>query len=29
MGIESDWFGMAEGEGGETMQGGVYTELLA
>ena len=29
MGIESDWFGTPEGEGGETMQGGVYTELLA
>jgi len=29
MGIESDWFGLPEGEGGETMQGGVYEELLA
>ena len=29
MGIESDWFGTPEGGGGETMQGGVYTELLA
>jgi hypothetical protein len=29
MGIQSDWFGVAEGEGGETMQGGVYEALLA
>jgi hypothetical protein len=29
MGIESDWFGVPEGQGGETMQGGVYEELLA
>jgi hypothetical protein len=29
MGIQSDWFGVAEGAGGETMQGGVYEELLA
>lgn len=29
MGIESDWFGVAEGGGGETMQGGVYDALLA
>jgi hypothetical protein len=29
MGIESDWFGVAEGDGGETMQGGVYEDLLA
>jgi hypothetical protein len=29
MGIQSDWFGVAEGQGGETMQGGVYEELLA
>jgi hypothetical protein len=29
MGIESAWFGTPEGGGGETMQGGVYTELLA
>jgi hypothetical protein len=28
MGIESDWFGAPEGEA-ETMQGGVYEELLA
>jgi hypothetical protein len=28
MGIESDWFGVAEGSGGETMQGGVYDDLL-
>jgi hypothetical protein len=28
MGIESDWFGVAEGGGGETMQGGVYEDLL-
>jgi len=27
MGIESDWFGVKEG--GDTMQGGVYEELLA
>ena len=29
MGIESQWFGVAEGGGGETMQGGVYEALLA
>ncbi len=29
MGIESDWFGLAEGAGGESMQGGVYDQLLA
>jgi hypothetical protein len=29
MGIESDWFGVPEGQGGETMQGGVYEQLLA
>ena len=28
MGIQSDWFGVAEGQGGSTMQGGVYDELL-
>ncbi len=29
MGIESDWFGVAEGEGGTTMQRGIYEALLA
>lgn len=29
MGIASDWFGTPEGSGGETMQSGVYEELLA
>jgi hypothetical protein len=29
MGIASDWFGVEEGAGGETMQGGVYEQLLA
>ena len=29
MGIPSDWFGVEEGSGGETMQGGVYDALLA
>lgn len=29
MGIESDWFGVPQGEGGESMQGGMYEELLA
>ncbi len=29
MGIESDWFGLAEGQGGQSMQGGVYDQLLA
>lgn len=29
MGIQSEWFGAAEGEGGESMQGGVYEALLA
>jgi len=28
MGIQSDWFGVAEGAGGKTMQGGVYDALL-
>jgi len=28
MDIESDWFGVEEGAGGETMQGGVYEQLL-
>ncbi|HEY3496519.1 MAG TPA: DUF1552 domain-containing protein [Polyangiaceae bacterium] len=28
MGIESEWFGLAEGEGGETMQGGIYEGLV-
>jgi hypothetical protein len=29
MGIQSDWFGVAQGMGGTTMQGGVYDALLA
>jgi hypothetical protein len=29
MGIESDWFGLPEGQGGPTMQRGIYAELLA
>lgn len=29
MGIQSDWFGVAENGGGGTMQGGVYETLLA
>ncbi|HKO92971.1 MAG TPA: DUF1552 domain-containing protein [Polyangiaceae bacterium] len=29
MGIRSDWFGVAQGGGGQTMQGGVYDKLLA
>jgi hypothetical protein len=29
MGIQSDWFGVEQGGGGETMQGGVYESLLA
>ena len=29
MGIESDWFGVAQGGGGTTMQAGVYDALLA
>jgi hypothetical protein len=29
MGIQSDWFGVAEGMGGTTMQSGVYDLLLA
>jgi hypothetical protein len=28
MGVQSDWFGLPEGMGGATMQGGVYDELL-
>jgi hypothetical protein len=28
MGVESTWFGLPEGMGGATMQGGVYQELL-
>jgi hypothetical protein len=29
MGIQSDWFGVAQGMGGTTMQNGVYDVLLA
>lgn len=29
MGIESEWFGVAEGQGGETMQAGVFDALIA
>jgi uncharacterized protein DUF1552 len=29
MGVPSDWFGLPEGKGGPTMQGGIYGELLA
>jgi len=29
MGIPSDWFGVRQGGGGQTMQGGVYDKLLA
>ena len=29
MGVQSDWFGAAEGSGGQSMQGGVYDALLA
>jgi hypothetical protein len=29
MGIQSDWFGVAQGMGGESMQSGVYDVLLA
>jgi hypothetical protein len=29
MGIESDWFGLPQGEGAETMQPGVYEQLFA
>jgi hypothetical protein len=28
MGIQSDWFGAAEGSGGDTMQAGQYEALL-
>jgi hypothetical protein len=28
MGVHSDWFGLPQGQGGSTMQGGVYEELL-
>lgn len=28
MGVQSDWFGLPQGEGGDTMQGGVYEALL-
>ncbi|HVZ30870.1 MAG TPA: DUF1552 domain-containing protein, partial [Polyangiaceae bacterium] len=28
MGVRSDWFGLPEGKGGPTMQGGIYPELL-
>jgi hypothetical protein len=28
LGIESEWFGLPEGQGGPTMQGGIYPELL-
>jgi hypothetical protein len=29
MGIASNWFGTPQGSGGESMQGGVYEQLLA
>ncbi len=29
MGIQSDWFGVEQGQGGETMEPGVYEDLLA
>lgn len=29
MGVESTWFGVAEGAGGKTMQSGVFEQLLA
>jgi hypothetical protein len=29
MGVQSDWFGLPEGMGGATMQGGIYSQLLA
>jgi hypothetical protein len=29
MGVQSEWFGAAEGSGGDSMQGGVYDALLA
>ncbi len=29
MGVQSSWFGLPEGKGGPTMQGGIYGELLA
>jgi len=28
LGVESDWFGLPEGKGAPTMQGGIYRELL-
>ncbi|MEY2937220.1 MAG: hypothetical protein RL033_7969, partial [Pseudomonadota bacterium] len=28
LGVRSDWFGLPEGKGGPTMQGGIYSELL-
>jgi hypothetical protein len=28
MGVQSDWFGLPEGMGGATMQGGIYSQLL-
>lgn len=28
MGIQSDWFGLPQGMGGATMQGGIYDQLL-
>ena len=28
MGVRSDWFGLPQGKGGATMQGGIYPELL-
>ena len=28
MGVHSEWFGLPEGQGGATMQGGIYSELL-
>ncbi|MEY2934791.1 MAG: hypothetical protein RL033_5540 [Pseudomonadota bacterium] len=28
LGVQSDWFGLPEGMGGATMQGGIYSQLL-
>lgn len=29
MGVQSDWFGVPQGQGGDSMQGGVYDQLIA
>jgi hypothetical protein len=29
MGVQSEWFGVPQGQGGQSMQAGVYEALIA